>query len=136
MSDLANIVLSKDLIEPIVRAQLQASIVSALGRADQLVGQVVQTVMNQKVDSDGKPSQYGSATPLISWMADKAIKEAALEAIKEWFADHRDEIKAQIVDAMKKNQKGMAEAYVLSLANAISAQHRSDITIRFEQKGK
>ena len=134
MADLANIVLSKDLIEPIVRAQLHASIVSALGRADQLVAQVVQTVMNQKVDSDGKVSQYSSATPLITWMAEKAIKEAALEAIKEWFAENRPEIKAKIMDAMKKNTKGMAEAYVLSLTNAINAQHESKISIRFEPK--
>ena len=130
MGDIANITLSKDLIEPIVRAQLQASIVSALGRSDLLVAQVVQTVMNQKVDSEGKPSSYSHGEPLITWMANKAIKEAALEAIKEWFADNKDEMKKQLRASITKNAKGMAEAFVLSLCKSAESKYSATIEVR------
>ena len=129
MSDIANITLSKDLIEPIVRAQLQASITAALGRSDLLVAQVVQTVMNEKVDGDGKSSRYDSATPLITWMANKAIKEAASEAIKEWFAENKDEMKKHLRASIQKNAKGMAEAFVLSMNKAVECNYSSHVEV-------
>jgi uncharacterized protein YjgD (DUF1641 family) len=129
MSDIAKIELSKDLIEPIVRAQLQASIVSAMGRADQLVAQVVNTVMNSKVGSDGNPSHYSNGVPLISWMAESAIKEAAKEAIKEWFADNKDEMKKLMRAAIQKNSKGMAESFVLSMSKAVESTYSHNLTV-------
>ena len=41
MNEMAKIELSKDLIEPIVRAQLHASILAAMGQRDQLIGSIV-----------------------------------------------------------------------------------------------
>ncbi len=134
MSDIANITLSKDLIEPIVRAQLHASITAALGRSDMLVAQVVQTVMNHKVDSDGKPSNYSSAEPLITWMANKAIKEAALEAIKEWFAENKDEMKKHLRASIQKNAKGMAETFVLSMSKSVECHYSNNVQVFLRPK--
>lgn len=130
MSDIAKIELSKDLIEPIVRAQLQASIIAALGRTDQLVASVVQSVMNMQVDSDGKTSSYRSDRTLITWMAEKAIKEAALEAIKEWFADNRDKLKVMLRKEIEKNAKGMAESLVLGVAKAMECKYSTHIELK------
>lgn len=131
MGDIANITLSNDLIEPIVRAQLQASITAALGRSDLLVAQVVQTLMNQKVDSEGRTSQYNGGEPLITWMANTAIKEAASEAIKEWFSANKDEMKKKLRAAITKNATGMAESFVLSMANSAESHyhHKIEVTI-------
>ena len=135
MGDIANITLSKDLIEPIVKAQLQASITAALGRSDVLIAQTVQAVMNLHVDSNGKPCgrEYGSQ-PLISWMAESAIKEAAKEAIKEWFADNKDEMKKQLRAAIQKNSKGMAEAFVLSVTKAVESSYGANVTVTLRPK--
>lgn len=134
MGDIANITLSKDLIEPIVRAQLQASITAALGRSDQLIAQVVQTVMNQKVDSNGSPSRYNSDTPLITWLCDKAIKEAALEAIKEWFAENKEEMKKQLRMSIQRNAKGLADQFVLGMGKAVETSHTSKVEIIIRPK--
>ena len=135
MGDIANITLSKDLIEPIVMAQLQASITSALGRSDLLVAQVVQTIMNSKVDSEGKPGRgYSSDTTLISWMATNAIKGAAHEALKEWFADNKDELKKQIKAAIQKNCKGMAEAFVLNMTKSVETTLTSKVEVFIRPK--
>ncbi len=134
MADLATIELSKDLIEPIVRAQLQASITAALGRADQLVGSVVQSVMNTQVDDNGNQSRYSSSKPLITWMAESAIKDAAKEAIKEWFADNRDKLKAMLKKEIEKNSKGMAEALVLSVVNSFDCKYSAVVDLKLRSK--
>ena len=136
MSDIAKIELSKDLIEPIVRAQLQASIVSAMGRADLLVAQVVNTVMNSKVDTDGKPERYSGGVPLITWMANHAIKDAAMEAVKEWFADNREEMKKHLRAAIKKNATGMAESFVLSMSKAAECTYSTKIEVVVGKAGR
>lgn len=128
-TEMAKIELSKDLIEPIVRAQLQASIMSALGRSEELICQVVQTVMNTKVDEDGRNSHYSSARPMITWMAEKAIKEAAAEAIKEWFATNKEQIKKHLLVAIQKNAKGLAESFVLGIGTAAEASYKHNITV-------
>lgn len=131
MSEIAKIELSKDLIEPIVRAQLQASIVSAMGKADQMVAQVVNTVLNSNVDNNGDPVRYssGGGTPLITWIANDAIKKAALEAVQEWFADNREEMKKHLRLAIKNNAKGMAEAFVLSMSKAAECTYSTKIEV-------
>ncbi len=137
MSDIANITLSKDLIEPIVKAQLQASITAALGRSDVLIAQTVQAVMNLQVDMNGKPSsrEYGSRSqPLISWMAESAIKDAAKEAIKEWFASNKDEMKKQLRAAIQKNSKGMAESFVLNITKAVESSYGASVTVTLRPK--
>lgn len=116
MGELASINLSKEIIEPIVREQLQASIVAALGKSEQLIAGVVQTILNTQVDREGKRgSGYGYNHTLIQWMAEDAIKEAAKEAIKEWFAANRETLKKDIKRALTDNRAMMAEQYVMGL---------------------
>jgi len=129
MNEMAKIELSKDLIEPIVRAQLHASILAAMGQRDQLIGSIVTTIMNTRVDEKGDPSRYDSAKPLITWMAEKAIKETALEAIKEWFANNRAEMKKQISIAITKQAKNMAEQLALGIAKATESSYRFSVQI-------
>jgi len=134
MNEMAKIELSKDIIEPIVRAQLQASITSALGRSDQLVAGVVQTMMNLKVDDNGNKTNSSYGSPLITWMAEQAIKEAARDAIKEWFAGHRDELKKQIQLAMGKQAKTIAEKFVAHMADTAMSPYRTSIDVKFQPK--
>lgn len=131
MNEMAKIELSKDIIEPIVRAQLQASVVAALGRSDQLVGGIVQSILNTQVDSNGNPSRYSSDKPLITWMAEKAVKEASQEAIKEWFALNREVIKKEVMVALKKNQKAMAEKFVMGMCDESAKQYHTTVEVKF-----
>lgn len=133
-NDIANIQISKDVIEPIVRAQLHASIVAGLGRSDELVGQVVHTIMNMKVDSNGAPEHYSGGKPLITWMAESAIKEAAKDALKEWFNDNREKIKEDIKKALTKQGKAMAEQFVMGMSKKASDNYYVNIGVNFGVK--
>lgn len=128
-NEIAKIELSKDLIEPIIRAQLHASIVSAMNRQEELVGQVVNTVMNMKVDSDGKPERYSGGRPLITWMAEDAIKGAAKEAVQEWFSENKETMKIHLRKAIEKSAKGLAEQFVLGIGKAVEARSNIDIQV-------
>jgi len=134
MNEMAKIELSKDLIEPIVRAQLHASILAAMGRRDELIGGIVTTIMNTQVDSEGKESRYSGAKPLITWMAEKAIKETALEAIKEWFAENRAEMKKQIAIALTKQAKQLSEQLVCGMINATESKSSYKFDVRVNPK--
>ena len=132
--DLARIEISNDIIGPLVQAQLQASIVAAMGKSEELLGSVVRTICNSQVDENGKPSTYRDSKPLITWMAEKAIKEAAHEAIKEWFADNRAAIKKETKAALTKNVKGIAERFALGLIELTGTNYRMKIEIKTEQQ--
>ena len=133
MSDIAKIELSKDLIEPIVRAQLQASIISSLGRSEQLVAEVVSSILSTQVDSEGKRTSY-NGKPLITWMAEKAVREAALEAMKEWFASNREVLKKQVQEALKKNSKAMAEKFVMQMCDESMKSYRANVEVKFDKQ--
>jgi hypothetical protein len=133
-NEIANIQISKDVIEPIVRAQLHASIAAGLGRSEELVAQVVHTIMHMKVDSDGKESRYDSGKPLITWMAEDAIKKAAKEAIIEWFADNKDKLKEDIKKAIAKNSKAMAEQFVMGMCNKATKDFYVNVGVNFGPK--
>jgi hypothetical protein len=135
MNEMAKIELSKDLIEPIVRAQLHASILAAMGHRDELIRGVVTTIMNTQVDEKGDVTRYSDAKPLITWMAEKAIKETALEAIKEWFAENRAEMKKQIMVAMAKQSKQLAEQLVCGIVQATESNSSYKFDVRVNSKG-
>lgn len=133
MTDIAKIELSKDLIEPIVRAQLQASIISSLGRSEQLVAEVVSSILSTQVDSEGKRTTY-HGMPLITWMAEKAVREAALEAMKEWFSSNRETLKKQVQEALKKNTKAMAEKFVMQMCDEAGKNYRANVEVKFDKQ--
>ncbi|MGL5937066.1 MAG: hypothetical protein ACRCZI_15755 [Cetobacterium sp.] len=134
MNEMAKIELSKDLIEPIVRAQLHASILAAMGQRDELIRGVVTTIMNTQVDERGEVSRYSSSKPLITWMAEKAIKETALEAIKEWFADNRVEMKKQIHLALTRQSKQLAEQLISGMVKTTEAGYSYQFSVRVNPK--
>ena len=126
-----SIQISNDVIEPIVRAQLQASIAVALGKSDEILAQVVHTHLHSKVDEQGKPSSYNSSKPLITWMSETAIKDAAKEAIKDWFADNREKLRDQIKKTLSKNISKMAESFALGMCEQAKNDYRINVKVDF-----
>jgi len=137
MGEIAKIELSKDLIEPIVRAQLQAAITSALGHREELVASVVHTMMNQKVDEKGQPSSYSYAKPLITWVCENGIREAAHEALKEWMAEHRERLKQQLIAEFSKpkHKQHLAEQMVLGMTKSFESTYKLGVEIKFAREG-
>jgi len=116
MSDV-NISINQELIKPILDAKISAAIVSALGNSQQMIENVIGTVLSMKVDSEGKRrnDSYYDKTSFIEHLCIKEITEATKVAIKEYFTAHGDLLKKAMKKYLDKNTDNIAESFVKQL---------------------
>ena len=102
------------IVEPIIRDQIAAAVVSQLGDVEELVKTMVNLALEQKVGRDGKPSKYSSDNKhtFIEAVAGNAIREAATEAIQAVVNDQKKNIQAAIEAELKRAPKKTAAAIV------------------------
>ena len=67
----------------------------AMTGRDALDSKAIAFMMNVGVDNDGKLSDYNSSRPWIQWAVMEAIQAAAKEALTEYMAAHKEEMKKQ-----------------------------------------
>jgi hypothetical protein len=122
----------RDVIEPIIQAQVSAAVVNALADKSRLVEEAVAQVLNCKVGDDGKPSDY-RAIPWVQWVMKDCIKRAAKEAIEQSIAGHGEVIrKCIIAELIKKNSpllKQLVNALTTGMTNPDNLKWRLDISM-------
>jgi shikimate kinase len=98
MPDNPTFQIPKDVIEPILNAHINTAVAMALEGKDQIIESIVTRVLNQKVDSQGKPDNYGynSSVAWIQWLMEDAVRKAVKQAIEEQVNVHKDAIKKAI----------------------------------------
>ena len=82
--------ISKEVVTPIVEAKVKEAVLAAMGGADEIVKNVLNGILTQKVGSDGRVSSY-STDNKYSWLdivLTKQIKESAEQAIRECLAEN------------------------------------------------
>lgn len=119
--DSATVNIPKDVIEPIVRQQVCAGVVAALGNPSELIRQVVERALAQKVNRDGKrdSSNCYNDHDLIETVSRIAIHKAVHEAITAWVEENRPVIKEQVQKALARKQSAFARALVDGLSDAV-----------------
>ena len=117
MADNPTFQIPKDVIEPIIQAHVAAAVTAALSGQDQLMNKAVFMVLNQKVDSDGKPSSgyYSNEITFIQWAMRNAVRKATEAAIVEEVAKHADVIRKNIADQLKMSKSPLVQALVQGL---------------------
>lgn len=126
---------SPDLVKPVIEEKIQAAIVSELCKGDQnaIIGAAVASVLNQKVDSDGKPTTYSyHTTSYIQWLANKAIRESAQKAIAEWIEKKRPEFEKHFQKELSKNAPAMTKAFVDGLMGSIKNSWSFKVDVAFD----
>lgn len=122
MSDsTATVNIPKDVLEPIVRQQVAAGIVSALGNPAKLIEGLVQLTFNQKVDSNGvvSRSDYENRYALVEVLARNAIREVVKQALAEWINEKTPEIRAEVEKALGRRKSAFAKALVDGLHESL-----------------
>jgi hypothetical protein len=134
MADNPTFQIPKDVIEPIIQAHIAAAVTAALSGQDQLMNKAVHMVLNQKVDSNGKPDSYPSSSSItfIQWAMREALQKATKDALVAEVAKHADVIRANIA-AQLKNSKSpivqkLVEGLVGALVNPDTLKYRLTIT--------
>jgi len=119
MSDV-NLSISKEVVEPIVREKIQAAVVTALdGDPNNIIEAVVRAALDEKVDSDGRKSNYRNDHTYVEYLCHKAIREAAEVAVKSWMGDNAHLIREAVERDLSKRKGAIARSFVTGLADAI-----------------
>lgn len=87
----------------IVLSVVKAQVVAALGKSESLIAGVVESALNKKVNSYDR-------TTIFEEQVTKMIHDVATESFKEWLAEHRDAIRAEMRKQLTaKKQKVLGE---------------------------
>lgn len=119
------------LVEPIIRDQIAAAVVSQLGDTTELVKRMVHLSLTAKVNSEGKIDQYSSYNKydFIEVLAGKAIREAATQAIQKIVAEQQPAIQAAIEAELRRSPKRTASAVLSAFLDGVKSNYR--ITANF-----
>lgn len=133
---LASITLGNDLIKPIIEAKINQAVLEAMKGQDHIIRNVVHQILNLKVDSSGNANtHYGKDLTFLAYLAQKCIKDAAEQAVREYIAQRQPEIKAQILAYMqqKSAHKKFAESVVTGVLDAANSKYNMTVKIELGQ---
>jgi hypothetical protein len=131
--------ISKDIVEPIVKAKIEEAIIAAMGGGDTIIEKVIQKVFDQKVDENGKPSSYSSDKDRtwITWVVKEQIETATREAIKKMLEEKREIIKNQIIKLLssKKGIENFASSLLDTALNTnLTSKYVTSISLVFDKQ--
>ena len=125
----------KDIIEPIIQAEITKAIIEAMGPKQAVMQHAIASILNLSVDSEGKPTTY-QGKPWIDWIIGKEIRASATTAIVEHLSAHGETIKKQLaVELAKKNSplvKQLIEGMVGAMTHPDALRWRLNVT--FDEK--
>jgi hypothetical protein len=132
MTDAISFNVDENIVKQAVQSQMTAAIAAELSKiSPTIIDGIVAGVLNQKVQSDGKPSgsTYGNYPTMLRWLVDEAIKKAAQEAIAEWVETERPAIVSVLKNSIRKESGSMAEAFTNGLAESMKTKWSISINL-------
>ena len=124
----SSIVLPNNILEPLVRAEIQAALSRALGTQQQLVDAVAKEIVTSRVDRDGKPTTSSYDTrPFVEWITAKKMHEFITQILLEELELLRPVFKAALVAQMKKDKSAIVQAFV----EGMLTHHITDSRLRY-----
>lgn len=130
-----SLTISKEIVQPIVKAKIQEALINALGGGDKLLEMVTESIFNSKVNHEGKISSYSSENK-YNWLdvtVTGQVQIAVKEVVKEMLETRQAEIKAAITKQLcsKKGIEAFAQALLNGTAEAAKT-YRQSIEVKFE----
>ena len=125
----------KDIIEPIIQAHVAAAVTEALSDRGAVIQKAVGMILNQKVDSEGRPSNSSYAdTTWIQWAMRAAVKKAVQAALEEQVAFHKEALKKAIAEELRlgKKHSPLAKSLISGMVGALTDPSLLKYRIRVE----
>lgn len=137
MSDTVNIQLGQDLIKPIIETKIKAAIMESFNLESQFIEKLVETVLKQKVDRDGKPSTYSSDKYYIDYLIHKSFLEMVRTCVQEVITEKNEQIKIEIHKQLssKKGIKDIVETFSQNLISSANQPYRWSINLTRAENG-
>jgi hypothetical protein len=126
--DNVNIQLSKDLIAPIIENKVKMAIIEAMGDGKMIINNVVEAVLNLKVDEKGQrqSSDYYNKFTFIDIVLKQAIENACRKAIKEFINENSEKIKEETKRQLctKKGTGMFVDSFLRGMLKASESDYR------------
>ena len=133
--EIVSMSVGKDVIKPIVEAKIQAALVDALGGNGLLVENAVRAIINTKVDDKGSfttSDYYGK--PLIEWLCQYLIKQAAEQAIRTHIEKQKDFLVREFERQFAKKSKTIAESMVAGILDSTKSTWSFNLGVSYKEK--
>lgn len=133
---MVNLGINKELITPIVEKEIKAAVVAAMGGADSVIEKVVNHIMYQKVNSEGKVSSYSSDNKytFIELVLTNNIKDAIGEELKRQIGEKAEPLKKAIVKNLRNEVTAnkLADALLTAFSQTVDSNWKSVINIEIK----
>jgi hypothetical protein len=128
----------KELVEPVIREQIQAAIVRELVNTESLVKNIVAEALRRKVASDGRQSSYDyqNEYTYLEWLVQDVIGKAAKEAIREYVVSIHDEVKVEVAKQIRSKANDFAVVLTDGLAAALESEWTFKVNVGFNSTEK
>jgi len=114
---------SEGLVKPIVEAKIQAAIAVALGGEKQIFDSIVEKILTQKVNSEGKVDSYShhNKYSFVEILCHKTIQAAADRAIRDWIEKNQKKLQVAIEKQLNKQSGKMTRAFIDGILDSIKS---------------
>ena len=121
--------LPTEIVERAVRDKINAAIASQLGDPEILIGKLVGSALSQKCNSKGKvsSSSYDNKYEFLEAIAGDFVRDAAKEALREFFHDNKSAIKDAVKKEVAKSPSKMAKVFMDGITKSMDCSYRRNI---------
>jgi len=131
-----SLTISKEIVTPIVEAKVKALVMESFGGAEVIIDKILNSIINQRVDINGKVSSYSSENKYsyIDAILTEQIRIASQEAIKEVMSNNASVIKESLIKQLqsKKGSELAAKALLNCLNGTFEKSWTSQIKIELQ----
>ena len=137
-NEMVSLKVDEKMVSSVLEKQIQAAIVQQLGNQDDLIAQAVKVALSQKVDHDGKRSQYESSNryDFLEILAGKSIRKAATDALNDWLEENNGKIRDAVLEELKtpSRQRSIAVAYADAIEHSLTCTWDMRCNIEFKER--
>lgn len=137
-NEMVSLKIDEAMVSSVLEKQIQAAVVQQLGNQDDLIAHAVKVALSQKVDVDGKRSEYHSSNryDFLEVLAGKSIRKAARAALNDWLEGNSGKIRAAVLEELKtpSRQRSIAVAYADAIEHSLTNSWDMRCNIEFKER--
>jgi len=133
MSDLT-MNLPTEIVERAVRDKINAAIAEQLGDPEEMIKKLVGAALSQKVSSNGAVgrSDYDNKFEFLDLLAGNFMRDAAKEALTEFFEENRKAIKDAVKKEVARSPSKMAKIFMDGITKSMTSVYTPKVDIVFK----
>lgn len=123
-------------VAKIIDATVQAQVAMVLSQnGASLVEGMVREALFVRRDPYGHNSHDTRHPTVLEKVVNERIKEVAVQAVKDWFEQHREVVAKEIGKQLSSNRVTIAEKLIGSLTGLIDSSYRLNVNLTYSKTG-